>query len=249
MTVRLIFAFLFQWTVSAAGRVLAWIIPDRPRSLDLKIKRQEYLAKVALRNYKIKTGKRKAERDVVDDISEDEDDVGAATTGETSRSPHRPSSAPYAMPDSDNADENGSNMKNRKKREDFRRSAANNSRSASNNKINKAANSVNRKSSLPANSHHIDIMLNDGKENATESWHRNDEPGNSQTLPNGRGRERKTSRDRKKTLSQQQKQQRPSSWNGNNTEMQDLKDGNGCHNNTLPSASPSYSYDYLTQML
>ena len=59
MTIRLCFAFLFQWVVSGAGRILAWIIPDKPRSLDLKIKRQEYLSKESLRKYKIRTGKRR----------------------------------------------------------------------------------------------------------------------------------------------------------------------------------------------
>ena len=162
MTVRLIFAFLFQWTVSAAGRVLAWIIPDRPRSLDLKIKREEFLAKEALRNYKIKTGKRQAERDIFEDASEDEDD-----DGETNRS-----SAPYATPDNDN-DKNSSGgssskkVKNRKKRGDSNRSTSNNSRDK-------------LKNSSAANSHHsIDIELNDGKQNAT--WHRHRESCNTQT--------------------------------------------------------------------
>jgi len=73
MTIRLMFAFLFQWIVSAAGRILAWIIPDRPRSLDLKIKRQEFLAKEALRNYKIKTGKRMPEAENVSEEEEESD--------------------------------------------------------------------------------------------------------------------------------------------------------------------------------
>ena len=72
MTIRLVFAFCFQWTVTAASRALAWLIPDRPRSLDLKIKRQEYLAKEALRKYKIKIGKRKPDKE--NSASEEEED-------------------------------------------------------------------------------------------------------------------------------------------------------------------------------
>ena len=240
MTVRLIFAFLFQWTVSAAGRVLAWIIPDRPRSLDLKIKRQEFLAKEALRNYKIKTGKRKAERDVyLDDVSEDEDDDRV-----TNRSPHPRPSAPYATSDNDqniNDESNSCKVKNRKK--------SRSSTTTSNNRpTDKSSNSLNRKSSLNASTkddHHIDIINNE-KENANNApLHRYGESGNSATFPNGRERVRKTSKERTKKSSQKQQQQRPSSWNGNNTEMQNLNDGN----NTLPSKSPKYSFDYLTQML
>lgn len=75
MTIRLIFAFLFQWTVSATGRVLAWIIPDLPRTIDLKIKRQEFLAKEALRKYKIKTGKRMPEEDNISEEDDEEDNL------------------------------------------------------------------------------------------------------------------------------------------------------------------------------
>jgi len=63
MAMRLIFAFLFQWLVTAVARILSWIIPDRPRHLILKIKRQEFLAKEALRRYKIKTGRRKPDHE------------------------------------------------------------------------------------------------------------------------------------------------------------------------------------------
>ena len=59
MAMRLVFAFLFQWTVSIAGRVLTWIIPDRPQKLDIRIKREEYLAREALREYKLRIGHRK----------------------------------------------------------------------------------------------------------------------------------------------------------------------------------------------
>jgi len=89
MTIRLMFAFLFQWTVSASGRILAWIIPDRPRSLDLKIKRQEFLAKDALRKYKIKIGKRQPEIENLseeeDEVVEDESDLLDLTKAKTSR--------------------------------------------------------------------------------------------------------------------------------------------------------------------
>ncbi|XP_066923434.1 anoctamin-7-like [Clytia hemisphaerica] len=97
MTIRLMFAFLFQWIVSAAGRILAWIIPDRPRSLDLKIKRQEFLAKEALRNYKIKTGKRMPEAENVSEEEEESDtseskrnsDQANGTTPETGNPSNR----------------------------------------------------------------------------------------------------------------------------------------------------------------
>lgn len=73
MAIRLTFAFLFQWIVTAASRILSWIIPDRPRALDLKIKREEYLAHCALRDYKVRTGKRKPDKDTVSGSDEEED--------------------------------------------------------------------------------------------------------------------------------------------------------------------------------
>ncbi|XP_032221069.1 anoctamin-4 isoform X2 [Nematostella vectensis] len=42
---RLAFVFVFQYTVYAFTQFLAWLIPDRTKTLDLKIKREQYLAK------------------------------------------------------------------------------------------------------------------------------------------------------------------------------------------------------------
>ena len=44
-TVRLVFVFLFQYFVFFTVGLLAWIIPDVPRSLDNKIKREDYIAR------------------------------------------------------------------------------------------------------------------------------------------------------------------------------------------------------------
>ena len=70
MTIRLIFTFLFQWIVTGITQTLAWIIPDRPRGLRLKIKREQYLAADALRKHKILIGKRKTDKE--SSCSEDE---------------------------------------------------------------------------------------------------------------------------------------------------------------------------------
>ena len=72
MAMRLVFVFLFQWTVSIAGRALTWIIPDRPQKLDIRIKREEYLAREALREYKLRIGHRKP--DIESSESEESDD-------------------------------------------------------------------------------------------------------------------------------------------------------------------------------
>ncbi|XP_032221070.1 anoctamin-3 isoform X2 [Nematostella vectensis] len=45
---RLAFVFAFQYIVYAVTKFVAWLVPDRPRHLELRIKRQEYLAKKAL---------------------------------------------------------------------------------------------------------------------------------------------------------------------------------------------------------
>ena len=54
LSFRLLFAFIFQWTVTAATRVISWIIPDRPKSIDLSQKRQNYLTREAMRKSSIR---------------------------------------------------------------------------------------------------------------------------------------------------------------------------------------------------
>ena len=45
---RLAFVFVFQYVVYACTKFVAWLVPDRPKLLELKIKREEFLAKEAL---------------------------------------------------------------------------------------------------------------------------------------------------------------------------------------------------------
>ena len=45
---RLAFVFAFQFVVYSITRFVAFAVPDRPRVLSLKIKREEFLAKEAL---------------------------------------------------------------------------------------------------------------------------------------------------------------------------------------------------------
>lgn len=45
---RLAFVFLFQYIVYAVTKFVAYLVPDRPKLLELKIKREEFLAKEAL---------------------------------------------------------------------------------------------------------------------------------------------------------------------------------------------------------
>ena len=45
---RLAFVFVFQYIVYACTKFVAWLVPDRPKLLELKIKREEFLAKEAL---------------------------------------------------------------------------------------------------------------------------------------------------------------------------------------------------------
>ena len=40
--------FVFQYVVYAFTKFVAYLVPDRPKLLDLKIKREEFLAKEAL---------------------------------------------------------------------------------------------------------------------------------------------------------------------------------------------------------
>jgi len=53
LSLRLLFAFVFQWTVTAATRVVAWVIPDRPKEIELSIKRENYLNREAMRYYRL----------------------------------------------------------------------------------------------------------------------------------------------------------------------------------------------------
>lgn len=45
---RLAFVFVFQYIVYACTKFVAWLVPDRPKLLELKIKREEFLAKESL---------------------------------------------------------------------------------------------------------------------------------------------------------------------------------------------------------
>ncbi len=45
---RLAFVFVFQYVVYGVTKFVAYLVPDRPKLLELKIKREEFLAKEAL---------------------------------------------------------------------------------------------------------------------------------------------------------------------------------------------------------
>ena len=45
---RLAFIFVFQYIVYGVTKFVAWLVPDRPKLLELKIRREEFLAKEAL---------------------------------------------------------------------------------------------------------------------------------------------------------------------------------------------------------
>ena len=45
---RLAFVFVFQYVVYGITKFVAFIVPDKPKILDLKIRREEFLAKEAL---------------------------------------------------------------------------------------------------------------------------------------------------------------------------------------------------------
>ena len=47
-TARLAFVMVFQYFVFCTVGILAWIIPDVPRALEIKIKRDEFVAKEKL---------------------------------------------------------------------------------------------------------------------------------------------------------------------------------------------------------
>ena len=57
---RLAFVFVFQWFITVIARVIAYIIPDMPKNLDLKIKREHFLAKEKEKIHKEAIGKRRA---------------------------------------------------------------------------------------------------------------------------------------------------------------------------------------------
>ncbi|XP_065700767.1 anoctamin-7 [Patagioenas fasciata] len=48
LAVRLGFVILFEHVVFFIGRVIAWLVPDIPESVEVKVKREQYLAKEAL---------------------------------------------------------------------------------------------------------------------------------------------------------------------------------------------------------
>ena len=60
LAARLAFVFVFQWFITVVARVIAYIIPDMPKTLDLKIKRENFLAKEKEKSHKEVTGKRRA---------------------------------------------------------------------------------------------------------------------------------------------------------------------------------------------
>lgn len=222
MTVRLIFAFLFQWTVSAAGRVLAWIIPDRPRSLDLKIKREEYLAKEALRNYKIKTGKRQPDQEVL--VSDEEEEVGTEGGNNTNVSDEQQIHTASSI--------------RKKKKKSVSRNGSNLSPHVKNSKDNNSSGSLDNSRKNSKDHTQIEITLNG---NSTPIMD-NSIGGESLQFRNGSAEKEPPS---SSSRLQNKKQQRPSSWNG--VEMQDMGDKGPGSN--LKTTSPKHSFDYLTQML
>jgi len=46
---RLAFVFVFQFSVYLITSFIAWAVPDVPKDLDLKVKRENHLAKVAFK--------------------------------------------------------------------------------------------------------------------------------------------------------------------------------------------------------
>ena len=57
MTGRFAFIFIFQITMSALKKFVAWAIPDMPSSLALKRKREEHIAEKKLHQHPDKRGK------------------------------------------------------------------------------------------------------------------------------------------------------------------------------------------------
>ena len=46
---RLAFVFVFQFSVYLITSFIAWAVPDVPKDLDLKVKRENHLAKLAFK--------------------------------------------------------------------------------------------------------------------------------------------------------------------------------------------------------
>ncbi|PKK18614.1 anoctamin 7 [Columba livia] len=53
LAVRLGFVIVFEHVVFFIGRVIAWLVPDIPESVEVKVKREQYLAKEALAENKV----------------------------------------------------------------------------------------------------------------------------------------------------------------------------------------------------
>ena len=53
---RLAFVFVFQYIVYGITKFVAWLVPDKPKLLELKIKREEFLAKEAMRERTVDIG-------------------------------------------------------------------------------------------------------------------------------------------------------------------------------------------------
>ncbi|NXQ81864.1 ANO7 protein, partial [Nyctibius grandis] len=56
LAIRLGFTIVFEHVVFFIGRVIAWLVPDIPESVEVKVKRERYLAKEALAENKVGCG-------------------------------------------------------------------------------------------------------------------------------------------------------------------------------------------------
>ncbi|NXF34107.1 ANO7 protein, partial [Nyctibius bracteatus] len=56
LAIRLGFTIVFEHVVFFIGRVIAWLVPDIPESVEVKVKREQYLAKEALAENKVGCG-------------------------------------------------------------------------------------------------------------------------------------------------------------------------------------------------
>ncbi|NXE84125.1 ANO7 protein, partial [Cochlearius cochlearius] len=56
LAIRLGFIIVFEHVVFSIGRVIAWLVPDIPESVEVKVKRERYLAKEALAENKVGCG-------------------------------------------------------------------------------------------------------------------------------------------------------------------------------------------------
>ncbi|XP_074449128.1 anoctamin-7 [Larus michahellis] len=56
LAIRLGFIIAFEHVVFFTGRVIAWLVPDIPESVEVKVKRERYLAKEALAENKVSVG-------------------------------------------------------------------------------------------------------------------------------------------------------------------------------------------------